>query len=309
MCPPHQRDLDPADAALAHVVDIGGSHVTAAAVERGPRPRVVDRSSSAIDTHGDRETLLRVIGDVLRPFAAHANAWTIALPGPFDYETGIGSFEGVEKFSALANLDLRAALSAMLGIAERDVRFINDAIAYGIGEWYVSDTRPERFVCITLGTGIGSVFLDGGRPVEDGPEVPQNGWAHLLRFNGAPLEDAVSTRAIQGRYGQEEGQVVEVRTIAERARAGEIRARKVLETAMFELGEVLAPWTRSFRATEVVVGGSMARSWDILGPAFVLGVTGQGMTPPVIWPSRLLDDAPLIGAAVHAWQSGRPHLP
>ena len=286
--------------ALAYVVDIGGSHVTAAVVERGPRPRVVDRSSAPIDTHGDRDTLLQSIGDVLRTFSAHATSWTIALPGPFDYATGIGSFEGVEKFSALANLDLRAALSRILGIDEHDVTFINDAIAYGIGEWYVSDARPERFVCITLGTGIGSAFLDGGRPVEDGPEVPENGWAHLLSFNGAPLEDTVSTRAIQRRYAEADGGAVDVRAIAERARAGEPRARAVLETAMLQLGEVLAPWTRRFQATEVVVGGSMARSWDVLGPAFVRGIAGQDAAPPAVRSSLLLDDAPLIGAAVHA---------
>jgi glucokinase len=290
---------------LAHVVDIGGSHVTAATVELVGGPRVVERSSSAIDTHGDRDTLLRAIGDTLRPLASGAEGWTIALPGPFDYERGIGSFEGVEKFSALADLDLRAALSDILGIAEDRVAFVNDALAYGIGEWSVSTQRPKRFICITLGTGIGSAFLDDGHPVESGPEIPPHGWAHLLTYDGGPLEDAVSTRAIQRRYAQDgggdlEGSVLEVREIAERARAGEDRARALLETAMVELGGVLAPWVESFGATEVVVGGSMARSWDVLGAGFIRGITLDATAPVAVRPSGLLDDAPLIGAAVHA---------
>ena len=289
-----------AHSTLAHVVDIGGSHVTAATVERSGTPRVVERSTSAIDTHGDRGTLLTTIGDTLRPLASGAHGWTIAMPGPFDYERGIGSFEGVEKFSGLANVDLRAALSSILRIPGNRVTFINDALAYGIGEWSVSLERPQRFVCITLGTGIGSAFLDAGHPVETGPEVPPHGWAHLLECNGAPLEDAVSTRAIQRRYSRDGGGNLEVREIAERARAGELRATALLETAMVQLGGVLAPWVDSFRATEVVVGGSMARSWDILGAAFSRGLAIGGHSTVAVHPSKLLDDAPLVGAATHA---------
>jgi len=299
MRPRHETPNVPAAPALAYVVDIGGSHVTAAVVERGRRPRVIDRSSSAIDTHGDGDSLITAIGDTLLPFATNARAWTIALPGPFDYARGIGTFEGVEKFSGLANLDLRASLSTILGVDEGAITFINDAIAYGIGEWDVSEARPDRFICVTLGTGIGSAFLDRGQPVEEGREVPPHGWAHLLRFDGAPLEDAVSTRAIQRRYGELTGRSLEVRAIAERARTGEEHARAVLEAAMFELGGVLAPWVDSFHATELVVGGSMARSWDVLGTAFVRGITSSTAARVAVRASALLDDAPLVGAAVH----------
>jgi glucokinase len=283
----------------AWVVDIGGSHVTAAVVERGRVPRVLDRASSAIDAHGDQHTLLGAIGDTVREVSAGAERWTVAIPGPFDYVRGSGSFDGVAKFSTLAGLDLRAEFSSMLGVGGDDVTFINDAIAYGIGEWSVSDTRAERFVCITLGTGIGSAFLDRGSPVESGPEVPPHGWAHLLEISGAPLEDAVSTRAIQRRYCQAGGDALTVREIAEAARGGEHLARSVLETAMFELGDALLPSIKKFRATELVVGGSMARSWDVLGPAFGRGITRDHAVSVSVQSSKLFDDAPLIGAAVY----------
>jgi glucokinase len=300
MRPRHPSHVDRTNPLMAWVADIGGSHITAALVERGVHPNVRERSSSTIDTHGDRNTLLRTISHTLRPFTSDAPRWTIALPGPFDYARGVGSFNGVEKFSSLAGLDLRAAFSAMLGIPPNNVTFINDAIAYGIGEWSVSDTRPERFVCITLGTGVGSAFLNRGHSVESGSEVPPHGWAHLLEINGAPLEDAVSTRAIQRRYAQEGGRETAVRDIAERARTGEDRARTVLEAAMFELGEALAPSIVSFRATEIVVGGSMARSWDVLGPAFERGIKRENTATISVRASRLFDDAPLIGAAARA---------
>lgn len=280
------------------VADIGGSHVTAAIVERGAQPRIVDRASADLETQGDAPDILESIASTLRRLAPNARRWVIALPGPFEYERGVGTFEGVAKFAALAGLDLRAHLSARLGIAAPDIRFVNDAIAYGIGEWYVAPHRPDRFVCITLGTGIGSAFLDSGRPIESGPDVPPQGWAHLLTIKGEPLEDSVSTRAIQRRYACGGEERLTVRAIAERARGGERRAVDVLEAAMFELGEALGPWLARFGATETVVGGSMARSWDILGAAFERGATGHGGEPIRVRAARLFDDAPLVGAAV-----------
>ncbi|MCU1526926.1 MAG: hypothetical protein JWP75_689 [Frondihabitans sp.] len=279
--------------------DIGGSHVTAAVVELGPEPRILARSNSDYDADSDRETLLGTMVDTLRGAAADARQWVIALPGPFDYERGSGSFEGVAKFRALAGVDLRSEFSSRLGIAGDRIRFVNDAIAYGIGEWSVSPDRPVRFACITLGTGIGSAFLDCGQPIESGPEVPPHGWAHLLEIDGEPLEDWVSTRAIQRRYAEAGGGMLSVREITDRARREEPRASIVIEAAMVDLGCALAPWFARFLAREVVVGGSMARSWDVLGPAFERGVENATSMPVRIRPSRLFDDAPLIGAAAY----------
>jgi glucokinase len=288
-------------ARASHVgsIDIGGSHVTAAIVDHGPTPRIIERSTFPIDTHGSRDALLGTIDDAVRPLAAGATRWVVALPGPFDYAQGVGSFEGVGKFQSLAGVDLRGTFAAMLGVNGQLVTFANDAIAYGMGEWSVSQSRPPRFLCVTLGTGIGSAFLDRGRAVESGPDVPPHGWVHLLTIAGAPLEDTVSTRAILRSYSDSD--ILTVRDIAERARSGEQRARVVLATAMDELGQALAPWVQRFGATEVVVGGSMSRSWDVLGPALTRGIVRGGYAPaPVaVRASILFDDAPLIGAAMH----------
>ena len=89
-----------------------------------------------------------------------------------------------------------------------------------------------------------------------------------------------------------------VQQIAERARAGEPRANAVLEFAMSGLGTALAPWIARFDASEIVVGGSMARSWDVFGAALagaVVAGVGESVT---VRPTRLFDDAPLIGAAL-----------
>ncbi|WP_022899029.1 ROK family protein [Humibacter albus] len=285
---------------LRWVADIGGSHVTAAVIEVGDQPRVIRRATGEIEPEANADEILQSITGTLRRAAPGAGAWTIALPGPFDYERGSGTFEGVAKFAALANVDLRTRLSAVLGVERGDVRFVNDAVAYGVGEWSASPHRAARFVCITLGTGVGSAFLDYGHPVESGREVPPHGWAHLLEIEGRPLEDFVSTRAIQRRYGQHRDDRRTVREIADRARRGEAHAAEILDAAMFELGTALAPWIARFGATETVVGGSMARSWDVLGGPFARAVQDVTAETVNIRASTLFDDAPLIGSAMLA---------
>jgi hypothetical protein len=67
--------------------------------------------------------------------ARAASRWAIALPGPLDYERGIGPYEGVGKFHALRGCDLRAALRPHLpGVTS--VSFHNDAHAFLLGEWW-----------------------------------------------------------------------------------------------------------------------------------------------------------------------------
>src|SRR5439155_20317370 len=101
-----------------------------------------------------------------------------------------------------------------------------------------------------LGTGVGSCFLDRGTPVTTGPDVPPEGRADLLTIDGAPLEDTVSRRALLTRAGTPTG--VDVRDLAERARAGDRAAEALFADAFSALGRAMAPWARRFGASLVV---------------------------------------------------------
>lgn len=119
----------------------------------------------------------------------------MALPGPFDYESGLALFRDVGKFDALYGVNVRTELSRRMRPAPGALRFLNDADAFGIGEFVAGATAGhERAVCVTLGSGVGSAFLDHGEPVNDGPDVPPDGSAHLLSYEGRPLEETVSRR-------------------------------------------------------------------------------------------------------------------
>ncbi|MEA9987206.1 MULTISPECIES: ROK family protein [Subtercola] len=288
---------------LVHVIDIGGSHITAAAVELANGMATITQTSGRdIDPHGPAEEILAGWADACRELGDIENTrWGIAMPDPFDFERGIGTFVNVAKFEHLANVDLRHELAQRLGTAPERVRFLHDAAAYGIGEWMFGEARGHnRAVCITLGTGVGSTFLDRGEPIAHRADVPTNGTVHLLQIDGAPLEDAVSTRAIIAAYERRTATSVEVKTIAERARAGEPDARVVLDGAMHALGAALGPWLAEFEASVLVAGGSISRSWDLLEQPFRAGIAEADPEFAVaieLRPSKLLDEAPLLGAA------------
>ena len=282
---------DNTSADFTAVMDVGGSHVTAALVEGD---RVVARADADLDPHGSAHDILGTIAGVGLELGAHDH-WTLAFPGPFDYVRGVGTFEGVAKFGAIAGLDLTADLGTRL---DARVGFVDDADAYIVGEWRAGAARGhDRVIGVTLGTGVGAAFLLDGRPQAGGPGVPAGGNLYPQSYLGRPIEDTVSTRALLASYGADG---VSVREVFERARAGEASALSVVTSTMEHLGRFVAPFIADFGATVFVVGGSISRSWDLIEPALRRGL---GDTAVDIAPSALLGDAPLIGAASLAYRS------
>jgi glucokinase len=269
------------------VLEIGGTHVTAALVADA----TVDTAARLpLPANGSATEILDGIAAAAALLAVPAGArWGVAVPGPFDYAAGIGLFHDVGKFDALYGVDVGAELSRRLPAPA--LRFLNDADAFGVGE-YVSGAAAghPRAVCLTLGSGVGSAFLDRGVPVNDGPLVPPDGSAHLLLHEGRPLEETVSRRAIRAAYGTDGP---DVQVIAERARGGDAHAKSVLDNAFHALGTNIGPWVTTFGATVLVVGGSIAASWDLVEGPLRAGLRAEVELRPASRPA----DAALLGAA------------
>lgn len=300
---------------LAPVLEIGGTHVTAALVDLGERCVVPGSAHRRpLDGHGSAERIVSAVvecGAVLP--VAHGLPWGVALPGPFDYEGGIALYRGVGKFDALHGTDLRGALVEGLPQRPARVSFVNDADAFVLGEWLAgAGAGAGRCAGITLGTGVGSAFLVDGVPCEEGPGVPPEGRADLLEIAGRPLEETVSRRAIRAGYARLTGadgtrpdagsgpaEIPDVAEIAARAKDGDRLARAALRTAFEALGEALGPHLREFGATVLVVGGSMTGSWELIGPMLREGLARTGARLDVR-PAAGPDHAALVGAA---WQA------
>ena len=291
------------------VLEIGGTHLTAALVESGTW--VIDRNSLArvdLQAQGSAESLVEEIGAAADALQGEPGAtWSVAIPGPFDYEQGIGRFEHVGKFDSLNGFNLGAALLKRITPTPGAIHFLNDADAFGIGEYALGAAQGEdRAICITLGTGVGSTFLSKGEPVSTGSTVSPDGSIHHEVYHGRPLENTVSRRAIRATYARAAGLSAEtgpdVHTIADLSRAGDETARSVLDGAFGALGETLATVIGRFDAGILVIGGSMSRSWDLVEPAIR---AGMALADPRLAGFRieqaiLPDDAALVGAAYWA---------
>jgi glucokinase len=326
------------------VLEVGGTHVTAALVVASPAevsdsvgPPAGDHSAAPaggigpvttwrvlagsvvrrhLDAHGSGDELLDVLAEAANALGnAHNGKWGVALPGPFDYRNGIARYEHVGKFDHLQGVDVRAGLAERLKPGPKHIAFLNDADAFGIGEFAVGVAGAyRRATCITLGTGVGSTFLADAVPVKSGPDVPPDGSCYLLTYRGRPLEEAVSRRAIRREYAAigelraersgiaefKDTEIPDVREIAELSRGGDTGATRVLENAFAALGEAAGPYVLRFGTEVLIVGGSMAGSWDIVEPAIRKGLTTAApelaMLP--ISKAERSEEAGLIGAAV-----------
>lgn len=306
------------DWALRPALDIGGTHVSAALVDLAADPVLVEaRSDKSLDAGAPADVILdRIAGCASTMGSTSGMIWGVAIPGPFDYAAGIARLHGVAKFESLDGVDMRAGLMERICPTPADVRFLNDADAFGLGEWRAgAASGHERAVVITLGTGVGSAFLAAGSVIDDDPSVPPEGRLDLLAIDGRPLEDTVSRRAILTRYATLTEDVrtgLDVRDLAERARAGDSVARRVFDDSMRALGEAVCPWLSAFHATVLVVGGAIAGSWNIIERPLADGLANADpdlVTRLEVLPSRRPNDAALIGAALHSAKDARPSVP
>jgi glucokinase len=277
------------------VLEVGGTHVSAALVDPSDW-RVTRTTRYHLDADAAADALLDGFwraGNALR--APDGATWGVAMPDPFDYQRGIGQFEGVGKFTGLRGVDVGDALGRRL---RGRLAFVNDADAFLLGEWAAGAAQgARRCAGITLGTGIGSAWLVDGAVVD--PGMPPGGRIHRMTLGGQPLEDVVSRRAIRRAYVDAGGDpAADVRDIADAARDGSAVSRRVLDTAMTALGRVVGRCTAGFRAEVLVIGGSMSASWDLFEAAFRAGALGNGL--PHVRLAADSDRAPLVGAALHA---------
>jgi glucokinase len=281
-------------------LDIGGTHVTAARVEpdsASAEPLVrVDYAP-----HADRTVLLGgIVGAAASVAGPAADAVGVAAPGPFDYEHGICTIRGLGKLEALYGVDLRRELARALRVRPEAVVFLNDAEAFLLGESAHGAARGQaRAIGLTLGTGLGSAFLVDGAIVRAGPGVPPDGSLHLLPFRDEPVEERISARGLRARMDRGR---LDVRELAQGARAGRAGARQAFAAFAADLAEFLQPTVHDFEPTCLVVGGAIARAWDLIGDEVTAAFPSVDVARAV-----RIDEAALLGAALHALStSARP---
>ncbi|MGD0942257.1 MAG: ROK family protein [Terracidiphilus sp.] len=282
------------------VYDVGGSHVSAAVCHSGDYQLgpVVSAPHPAEQTSDAFIHLLHSLGMKAADGLDGVSGAELAFPGPFDYAAGISRMK--HKLPYLYGVDLRGKLAERFGWRPNQVRFLLDSAAFLLGEIGAGEARGiERAVGITLGTGVGSAFAVDGRVVTEGRGVPPGGEIWNLPYEGGIVEDAVSTRAIQGSYEKKTGKLLQVAEIAA-VTASDANASEAFAEFGRHLGLAMRMLFSEFAPDVVVIGGGIARSPQLFLPIAAKELEGLKIQLRV---SKLLDHAALAGAGVE-WFNG-----
>ncbi len=309
-------------------LDIGGTHVRAAAVDAAghlhsfKKVRAHLSGLSAPSRKAVEAQVVNLLAGFLRPLRkTHPDARTACLGFPgFFHDNGILATS--PNIPGLRNFNLASRLSERLGM---DVLVQNDALLAAIGEFnFGAGQGRQHLLHITLGTGIGGGAVLNGKPWhgESGMAMeighlrvapPDDPGARACGCgNSGCLEAYASARAVAARYAEHTGgEMVETaERVYQRARDGDEAARLLLEDAGRHLGLALAEAVKLLDIRHISIGGGLAGAWDILYPPLCQGME-DGLIPPLqghihVHRSALGDQAGLLGAAAYAGATARP---
>lgn len=264
-------------------LDIGGTFIKFAMTDENGviLPETVEQIPT--NAEGSYEDFVNVLTGIiwqareLRPFRKAS----VCIAGPFDFDRGVSMMQ--HKFRAIYQRSLRPPFEQ----AGVDVCFLHDSTAFILGEAYDGVLKGCKApCCVMLGTGLGFAFMRDGKVCVDEKRTPALVLWNMPWRDGI-AEDYVSTRAIQALYGEK----LPVKSIADRARQGDVKAVAAFQTTGEHLSEILKKMIPKLKCDSFALGGQIAKSAEL----FELDL-------PIAWSiAKYIDDAALRGASYYAF--------
>lgn len=245
-------------------LDIGGSHITAASLKKEAHKFIpLKVAKGDVDSAASREVILAqwdiIIQSVWDVYNQEIQNMIISIPGPFDYENGICLMDGMHKYQSLLDMDVKFHLMQQYGVSGENIKFINDAKAFLLGELYHHQLQDKRIVGLSLGTGLGSAYYTNSK-VND------------LNYGSVPFrkgiaEDYLSTRGILD-YLKQNGTdgIAHIKALVDNENLTNER------TAAFSfLAETLVDFIKlhilTLKPEGLVLGGSITKAHHLFLPA------------------------------------------
>lgn len=253
------------------MLDIGGSFLKAVLLDGEYNVVANSYSIIPIDSNGPSEQVIHNITFVLEEKISIGRALGevggigVCFPEFSDYKKGtIAKIN--EKFRNSAGINLRDEIIKRLGLSPHFlINFEEDSIAFLKGEVHIGKVKKfKRIIGLTLGTGLGSAFMDGGKIVRNTPGVPANGELGYLPNKGGIIEDTISSKGITKIYKTHTGILeYEVKIIADHAKKGNAMAIRTFEEFGRITGKMLKPYFENFKAECIILGGQIAKSFEL----------------------------------------------
>ena len=269
--------------------------------------RVIDQEDFLTDADKTLNQVISVLRDFTKRYQGSIEGVGVSLPGLVDPSTGTALYI---PYFLWRDLPISEMISDAVGLP---VVIDNDANAVALAElWFgrpeVNDARDFILVLVAEGVGTGIIF-DG--QVYRGQRGAAGEFGHMVIGRGAPVpcscgsddcwEAFSSERAAIARYVKLSGASNKVTFIdvVDRAIGGEAHAKTALVETARHLGVGISNLIIGFSPEAVVVGGEIARAWDLIESALTETIANsvrRGLPSARILPSTLGQKPTLRGA-------------
>ncbi len=282
-------------------VDVGGSHITSAAVDLDNFKIIPDTSYSVkVDNKASKENILKNWSTAINTSRISSGIGDgvhigFAMPGPFHYKTGLAMFERNDKYESLFNVSIPDQLATYLSDSNLEFRFLNDATAFGVGVASIGKAKNySKVIAITLGTGFGSAFIKDGIPMVNGTGVPKGGCLWDKPYKNGIGDDYFSTRWLVAQYNQTaKANLSGVREIAQ---ANDENTRNVFSEFGLNMAEFIIPFVRAYTPHLIIFGGNVSHASPFFLPVVKQKLYEAGLDV-VFEISDLMEEAAIIGSA------------
>ena len=287
---------------IAIGVDIGGSHISSAAVNLKELIIVPKTTYSVkLDNKASKEEIFKNWSKAINKTIESAGIKGkvnigFAIPGPFNYKEGIAMFSGCnDKYEGLYNVSVPKDLAMYINTTDVAMRFLNDATSFGVGVSAIGKARNfSKIIAITLGTGFGSAFIKDGVPIVVSDDVPVDGCLWDKPFKDGIGDDYFSTRWCIKRYQELTSKKVDgVKEIAE---ADDEYSKQVFTEFGSNMAEFMIPFLQKFQPGLIVLGGNVSNASKFFLPTLEENIKEAGLKTGFEI-SELMEDAAIIGSA------------
>jgi glucokinase len=188
----------------------------------------------------------------------------ISAPGPFDFETGTGLM--THKLLSLYKISLKEELHKVL--PNTKTLFVHDSTAFAIGVMNkYPNLKQVNFAVVMLGTGLGYTCINDGKVILNKNQTP----LHPLwnrPFKDGKSEDYVSTKALLTEALTLGYKLNNIKDMATIARDKDKAVLKIFQNYGANLGLCIKNAMSADSFSEVVIGGQISRSWDLMQESF-----------------------------------------
>lgn len=269
--------------------DIGGSHITSAIVNCKDWTILTSTLyRREVNSLADAKSIIQQwtinIIESMQAFEKDIFQLSFAIPAPFDYENGISYMRNQNKYDALYECNISAALIQKLNKGSLSIKYLNDAAAFLQGEIFAQGLHKSSCsLGITLGTGLGSAYWIQGQQAIDADlwQAP---------YRESIFEDYLTTRWFTSRFAELTGE--NLSGLKEILQTNKYQAEKNLLIQEFQtaFADFLAFFTEKHPCTTIIIGGNMANAWELFEHPFLF-------KEYTLIPAIYHEKAALIGAA------------